>query len=211
MSTFLTFKIVFILLQIILCLSLPEYFCNVGGLNDCTVGVTPGTTIKTHGQISTTTSTLGTLTITRGGTALTSGAAYVAGETLLFSVTAPSSNYVLITATGATFTGGYCTGKNRLYADTNSLTGTIIMPASGVVQVWILWSSSSSAAITPSPYFILNSAATSKPTFVPTLKPTIVPMLQPTALPTMLPSLLPTKFPTLALSPCVWPDISSFV
>lgn len=211
-------QILVFILSLAIVASFPEYYCNVGGKSDCTKAVTPGATIASHGKIATTTSTAGILTITRGSTALTSGATYNAGESLSFSVTAPSGNYVFITTTGATFPGGYCTGKNRLYADTTTLSGTITMPSTGTVQVWILWSNSGSAVITPSPYFVLNPPIlpTLAPVFSPTLQPlnpSYLPTRIPTTAPSSLPSFRPTSTPTTSpsISPSLIPSTSPTV
>ena len=75
-------------------------------------------------------STDNSVTVKRGSTTLTSGATYVAGETLTVQITTASNfEYLLQALGGALFTGGKCSNTRML------TTGTLAMPSSGTVTI----------------------------------------------------------------------------
>lgn len=180
--------------------SYPYYYCNVQK-NDCASPVVagsslPGTGNGQHGAIPKTTTTTGLMfTISRGATNLVSGTdKYVAGETLSVAVTTPSGNQLLIVTDVATFPTGYCTPKTRIYPTNNgkSLTTNILMPSTGVVGVWVIWSGGGSLLLSNTftllaPVAVSSTSAPVVSTFTPSFQPTQVPTRFPTQVPSFQP------------------------
>lgn len=164
--------------------SFAYYMCGITDAtvtsNDCLISMNPGTqNIVTHGFISSTPNTklIKTFIIARNSTSLSSGAIYLPGETLSFTVTIIDTTYQLaVTSDTARFVGGFCSNANRIYPIDNSYTvsGKVIMPSTGNVKIWADFSNG--ATIFPSPYFNLVPVPgpTVQPSFAPT-SPTIVP------------------------------------
>lgn len=145
-----------------------------------------------------------TLTVFRGSTSLSSGATYVAGETLTVHVYESgstddnyntNSNGFVFQTTGATFQNGKC--SNKRYAGGY---GTLIMPAggSGAVTVWAGWAQSYGQVYLTSTFTLADpgSSVTSNPSALPTVKPSAVPSAVPTVKPSAVPSVVPSAVPS---------------
>lgn len=168
----------------------------------CSRSLTVGTSIMGHKAVS---STSRSLQVYRGTTQLTSGDAYVSGETLQVSLSSTSGEYVFQVTTPASFVGGSCTNSVRV----SNSAGTITMPAggSGSISVWAGWATSEST-VSISGNFILTDPGASVSTTAPSAQSTISPTLaagqtyaptislSPTALPTIKVSSKPTESPT---------------
>jgi hypothetical protein len=123
----------------------------------CNLPLTVGTTII---RAPTVISFSRTLIVSRGTTVLTSGASYVAGESLTVSLTSTSNEYIFETS-GATFNGGGC--SNKRYADGEA---TMVMPTIGSGLVSRCWEL---GEVSISPSFILTDPviSSSDPSTIP--------------------------------------------
>jgi hypothetical protein len=175
-----------------------QYFCTI----DCGYySMLPGTTgISSHRSIDSVPSMAGKIVVQRGMTVLQSGKSYyIANEQLTFKATTPVGQQLAMTIdNGGKFTKGYCTGKNRTYTTSNSLTGTMIMPvnASFPVRVWVEWSSYGGDTIHVSPFFVLLPSLSSMPSLIPSSKPSFKPSFMPSFMPSLIQSFMPSLKPS---------------
>ena len=87
-------------------------------------------------------STSRSIIVSRAGTALSSGASYVPGETLSITLSSTANEYVLQAAGGASFVGGSCSQWSRVIVAPASL----VMPQSDSETITISagWTTSES-------------------------------------------------------------------
>eukprot|EP01038_Epipyxis_sp_PR26KG_P004332 gene4332-6133_t len=165
----------------------------------CSRSLSAGTTIMSKSAVISTTRTL---VIKRGSTTLTSGASYVAGESLTVSISSTSGEY-LFEASNAQFSSGSCTDNVRI---ANSNGATLVMPTSGTVLIRAGWTTSYTTVNIISD-FTLVAATTSSPSYSPSSAPTAISSLRPT---TNLPTITPTGLPSVTLgSPTAAPSIQT--
>lgn len=137
------------------------------------------------------------LELSRGSQTLASGDDYIAGEVLTYSLIPGSYQYVVdVTAGDATILSGTCSGKRR----NNKPSGSITMPASGIVLLQVGYASShgpiqisqfelKAGTIAPT---LTVTAMPSNPTYSPTVEPSVRPG-DPTHSPTAAPTTIPTS------------------
>jgi hypothetical protein len=147
----------------------------------CSRALTVGTTIMGRAAVS---STSRTISVTRNGSPLTSGASYVYGETLVATLSSTSSEYVMQVSGGAVVSGGSCGATRKALSSV-----TFTMPASGTATISVVsgWTTSQSQAVRITPSFSLVApSGGGSPVTSPTLSPASTPM--PTLSPASTPS-----------------------
>lgn len=116
-------------------------------------------------------STERSLTVLRGDQELSSGAAFVAGESLTIKISNSANEYVFDANSGAQFVEGGCNGRRIANAPSASL----VMPStpSGPVRVLAAWAEGHSQVKLSVP-FILNAPSSAAAAEVPAAAPKAV-------------------------------------
>lgn len=144
--------------------------------NFCTVPVEAGRNIPGMGLMSINSASVRVISVTRGSTALSTGATYTPGETLTVSFprgSATSSQGLLDVASvsmGMFSSGDYglcCGGKRVDMTSSTTKTFTVSATATGPITIQGAWSNGNAQGISIAPSFVLNQVG-NQTTSVPT-------------------------------------------